>query len=199
MQLINGRTPEQWIAYDRWRLIVAVLLALLLLVLWLADRGPGRAAACCAAPGSETAAAAPPPALPATPPPAAAAPETPATPPEEETTPGADCPETVDATVMFDSASSALGTNERAELAELAPCLAEGRFGIDGHADSSGNDAINVPLAEARARAVVDDLVGRGVEADRLTARGYGSSRPRADNATPEGRAQNRRVEIHEQ
>jgi outer membrane protein OmpA-like peptidoglycan-associated protein len=197
MQLINGRTPEQWRAYDRWKLIVAALIALLLLALWLADRGPGRAAACCAVPGAETAAAAPPP--PATPPPTEAAPAAPAFPSEEEVPPGPDCPETVETRVMFDSASSALGATGRAELAELAPCLDEGRFGIDGHADSSGNDAINIPLAEARARAVVDYLVDRGVDSDRLTARGYGSSRPRADNASPEGRAENRRVEIHEQ
>jgi outer membrane protein OmpA-like peptidoglycan-associated protein len=119
--------------------------------------------------------------------------------PEGETAPGPACPESVEARVTFDSSSSALGATARSELAELVPCLGEGRFGIDGHADSSGNDTINVPLAAARARSVVDYLVDRGVDSDRLTARGYGSSRPRADNATPEGRARNRRVEIHEQ
>lgn len=194
MQLINGRTPEQWRAFDRWKLIVAVVLALLLLVLWLADRGPGRAAACCALPGAETAAVAPPPpvAPPATPPPAEA-------PAVAETPPGPDCPETIDAKVMFASSSSALAASVRDELGELVPCMAEGRFEIDGHADSSGTDAINIPLAEARALSVVDYLVERGVDAARLTSRGHGSSQPLVDNATPEGRAQNRRTEIREQ
>lgn len=193
MQLINGRTPEQWRAFDRWKLIVAVVLALLLLVLWLADRGPGRAAACCALPGAETAAVAPPPPVaPATPPPAEA-------PAVAETPPGPDCPETIDAKVMFASSSSALAASVRDELGELVPCMAEGRFEIDGHADSSGTDAINIPLAEARALSVVDYLVERGVDAARLTSRGHGSSQPLVDNATPEGRAQNRRTEIREQ
>ena len=79
-------------------------------------------------------------------------------------------------------------------LLGLAPCLAEGRYEVGGHADASGNDAINVPLAEARAQAVAEFLVSRGVDAARLAARGYGSSRPVADNATKEGQAANRRV-----
>ena len=200
MQLINGRTVEQWRAYDRWKLMVAVVLALLLLLLWLMGMGPGRAAACCALPGAEAAAVAPPPAaVPATPSPTTPRPDV--APPEAEavpTPPAPDCPTTIEAEVLFASSSATLTTGGRVELARLVPCLAEGRFEVAGHTDSSANDAINVPLAEARAQAVVDYLVAEGVDADRLTARGYGSSRPLVDNATPEGRAQNRRVEIHE-
>jgi outer membrane protein OmpA-like peptidoglycan-associated protein len=67
---------------------------------------------------------------------------------------------------------------------------------IHGHADSSGNDAINIPLAKRRAEAVKAYLVGKGIKPNRITTKGFGSSKPIADNATPEGRAKNRRVEI---
>jgi outer membrane protein OmpA-like peptidoglycan-associated protein len=201
MQLINGRTPEQWRAFDRVKLIVALALVALLVVLWMAGLGPGRAAACCGVP--EATPAAPPPPAPsdatAEPPaPPAPAQETaaettaPPAPPAED-----DCPRTIDADVAFASNTATLTAAGRDLLGDLAHCLDEGSFEVAGHADSSGNDAINAPLAEARARAVVDFLVARGVDAGRLSARGYGSTRPVADNATPEGRAKNRRVEIH--
>lgn len=67
---------------------------------------------------------------------------------------------------------------------------------IVGHADSSGNDSINVPLSHNRAQAVANYLNQRGVAAGRLSVAGRGASQPIASNATPEGRAQNRRVEI---
>jgi OmpA-OmpF porin, OOP family len=67
---------------------------------------------------------------------------------------------------------------------------------VGGHTDDTGTAELNRELSEARARAVMSWLVARGVEARRLTARGYGSSRPIADNATDEGRARNRRVEF---
>jgi outer membrane protein OmpA-like peptidoglycan-associated protein len=115
---------------------------------------------------------------------------------EAEAAAEADCPQTIQAEVRFPSNSSTLTTAGRDTLAHLVPCLTEGRYEVGGHAYSSGTDAINDPLAEARARAVINYLVGRGVDATRLSARGYGSTRPVADNATPKGRARNRRVEI---
>ena len=98
--------------------------------------------------------------------------------------------------MLFASNSAVLTAEGRALLDRLAPCWRGGRFEVAGHSDSSGTDAINVPLAEARARAVVDHLVGGGISASALAARGYGSSKPLADNATAEGRAKNRRVEF---
>jgi outer membrane protein OmpA-like peptidoglycan-associated protein len=59
-----------------------------------------------------------------------------------------------------------------------------------------GNDAYNQTLSEARARAVVDWLTQHGIAATRLTAKGYGKTKPIADNSTDAGRAKNRRVEI---
>lgn len=67
---------------------------------------------------------------------------------------------------------------------------------IEGHTDDQGSDAYNMKLSQQRAQAVVDWLVGKGVEVSRLEAKGYGESRPVADNGRPDGRALNRRVEI---
>ncbi|MCB1657483.1 MAG: OmpA family protein, partial [Pseudomonadales bacterium] len=66
---------------------------------------------------------------------------------------------------------------------------------IEGHTDSSGNPAKNKVLSQARAAAVMNMLISDyGIEASRLTAVGYGASKPVASNATAEGKAQNRRV-----
>ncbi|MFZ3260810.1 MAG: OmpA family protein, partial [Thiobacillus sp.] len=67
---------------------------------------------------------------------------------------------------------------------------------VAGHTCSIGTEEYNLGLSQRRAEAVRNYLVSKGVSADRLTARGYGESRPVASNATREGRAQNRRVEL---
>ena len=66
----------------------------------------------------------------------------------------------------------------------------------DGHTDNVGKADYNMKLAERRAQAVVDYLAAKGVAPGRIKARGFGGTRPRADNSTEEGRAQNRRVTI---
>jgi len=86
----------------------------------------------------------------------------------------------------------------------LRPVLDQFAQGLDattvarivGHTDSTGSDAINDPLSLERARTVSNYLQDRGVPASRLEIAGRGSREPVADNTTPEGRAQNRRVEI---
>ncbi len=71
------------------------------------------------------------------------------------------------------------------------------RVEIQGHTDNIGSDEYNQKLSEQRAQAVVDYLVKQmGIDPSRLIAKGYGESKPKASNATPEGRAQNRRVEF---
>jgi OOP family OmpA-OmpF porin len=68
---------------------------------------------------------------------------------------------------------------------------------IEGHADSTGPDAYNQKLSERRAKAVMAYLVNTvGIDPSRLTAVGYGESRPAYPNDTPENQAKNRRVEF---
>ncbi len=79
------------------------------------------------------------------------------------------------------------------KLLESNPTL---RIEISGHTDNVGSFQVNERLSEARAKAVVDYLIGNGIDADRLEYAGYAFSRPVATNDTAEGRAQNRRVEF---
>jgi len=67
---------------------------------------------------------------------------------------------------------------------------------IEGYTDDEGSDSYNLKLSQERADSVLNYLVAKGVEPDRLTAKGYGESRPIADNTTEEGRAKNRRIEF---
>jgi OOP family OmpA-OmpF porin len=68
---------------------------------------------------------------------------------------------------------------------------------VGGHTDSTGDKAHNLKLSDERAASVKQYLVDHGIAADRLASKGYGETRPIADNKTDEGRAQNRRVDIH--
>ncbi|MDQ6972012.1 MAG: OmpA family protein [Mariprofundaceae bacterium] len=70
------------------------------------------------------------------------------------------------------------------------------RVEIGAHTDSRGQETYNQQLSEKRAMSVGDYLVSHGINADRLAMHGYGEAKPIADNATAEGRAQNRRVEL---
>ncbi|OLP42654.1 OmpA family protein [Rhizobium oryziradicis] len=67
---------------------------------------------------------------------------------------------------------------------------------VNGHTDSTGSLQHNQQLSQQRADAVLDYLGSQGVDPRRMSAMGYGPSQPIASNATPEGRAQNRRVEV---
>ena len=69
-------------------------------------------------------------------------------------------------------------------------------FIVEGYTDSTGSDAVNQKLSIQRASAVRDYLIRQGLPGDQIKAKGYGKERPVASNDTPEGRAQNRRVEI---
>jgi len=70
------------------------------------------------------------------------------------------------------------------------------QFEIGGHASKTGATAANQKLSEQRAEAVRTQLISMAIDAGRLTAKGYGETQPIADNATPEGRANNQRVEF---
>lgn len=70
------------------------------------------------------------------------------------------------------------------------------RIEIGGHTDDQGSASYNLRLSESRAKAVADYLIAKGIDPKRLQYRGYGKTRPIADNKTEEGQAKNRRVEI---
>ena len=102
--------------------------------------------------------------------------------------------------VLFDFNSSALRPESRAMLQEMSTVFAkyaDTTIQIEGHADSIGSDSYNQNLSEERADSVRDYLVKEGVASARIRAIGYGETRPKATNDTPEGRQLNRRVEIH--
>jgi len=81
-------------------------------------------------------------------------------------------------------------------LASLLQAHAELNLAIDGHTDNVGSPEKNRVLSQKRATAVRAYLIRKGIAAARLTATGYGQEKPRADNATTEGKAANRRVEL---
>ncbi len=70
------------------------------------------------------------------------------------------------------------------------------KFSVEGHTDSDGDDQANLKLSEARAKTVVDKLVELGIDSSRLKYKGLGETMPIGDNSSPEGKANNRRVEF---
>ena len=101
--------------------------------------------------------------------------------------------------ILFTSGSSTLYPGGRDKLRQFAGVLnryPRTTIQITGHTDSRGSEASNNELSLARARSVADELTANGVSASRISVRGVGASQPVATNNTPEGRAQNRRVEI---
>jgi outer membrane protein OmpA-like peptidoglycan-associated protein len=101
--------------------------------------------------------------------------------------------------ILFETSKADLKPESMAEIAKVAEYMKKNpnvRFEVQGHTDNQGSDAINDPLSQKRAEAIVKALVGLGVDDWNLRAVGKGSHEPIADNKTEEGRAQNRRVEF---
>lgn len=102
--------------------------------------------------------------------------------------------------VNFASGSAQLTADSSRALDDVAATLKKHpdmQVEVAGYTDNTGARQLNVSLSQRRAQAVVDYLVGKGVAGDRLSAKGYGPANAIADNSTAEGRAQNRRVELH--
>jgi outer membrane protein OmpA-like peptidoglycan-associated protein len=106
---------------------------------------------------------------------------------------------TLSGNVLFTSGKSVLLPGAQTGLNQVSDALksqVDAKIVIEGHTDSTGSAETNNMLSKARAEAVQSYLASRGVPNERMSAVGIGPSRPVADNATPEGRANNRRVEI---
>ena len=109
---------------------------------------------------------------------------------------------TVSAEALFDHDKSVLKPEGQAALHELDESIkAKGASVVDidviGHTDSDGTEEYNQALSERRAEAVRDYMVSEGVDGSIIDVSGQGESNPIVSNATKEGRAQNRRVDIH--
>jgi outer membrane protein OmpA-like peptidoglycan-associated protein len=106
---------------------------------------------------------------------------------------------TLSGSILFRSAKSTLLSSAQVKLDQVAKALLsvrERNLIVEGHTDSQGSESYNQGLSQRRADTVRDYLVQRGYPADRIQSRGKGKGSPIADNASPEGRANNRRVEI---
>ena len=103
-------------------------------------------------------------------------------------------------TVYFDSAKAVLQARSFPLLEEVAALMKAHpevkKITIEGHTDGRGDAAFNLKLSADRAAAVKTWLVNAGIDAERLDSKGYGLTKPIADNATLEGREKNRRVEF---
>lgn len=114
------------------------------------------------------------------------------------------CPVVLDKTleinldILFDTAKSDIKEEYMPQVKKLADAMKQYQntvVHVQGHTDSQGSDALNEKLSQSRANSVKAALITKfGIAADRVTATGYGESKPIADNSTVDGRAQNRRV-----
>lgn len=102
-------------------------------------------------------------------------------------------------TITFVTNSADLTSEGRATVQQAAAVLLANpqvKVTIEGHTDSVGTEEANLALSQARAHAVLSTLVELGVTADRLTAQGFGETRPTVPDTTPENQATNRRVDF---
>ncbi|KQC32150.1 cell envelope biogenesis protein OmpA [Nonlabens sp. YIK11] len=103
-------------------------------------------------------------------------------------------------TILFELNKSDIQAQSAQTLSDIIDILKkypEAEFSIDGHTDSQGSEAYNQKLSEERANSVLRYLVNGGIDPDRLSAEGFGESKPIATNSTAAGRQQNRRTEIN--
>ncbi len=175
-----------WSRFTPWTWIIASGLAIIVLVMWMFGLRGGccNAVAPAAAPAVVAVASAPPAPV--------------AAPPVAVAKPGdVKCGGSITASVTFASGAATLDDAGKKLVDAIGPCLKDGHYEIGGYTDSSGNAASNTTLSQQRADAVKALIVAdAGVPVANLTAKGFGSANPLVDNATPEGRAKNRRIEF---
>ena len=101
--------------------------------------------------------------------------------------------------IKFDSGKATLKPESMGvinSISKLMQAHPELKFSVEGHTDSDGDDTMNESLSQDRALTVINQLIESGIAQDRLMAKGFGESMPIMDNNTPEGKANNRRVEF---
>lgn len=101
--------------------------------------------------------------------------------------------------LFFDFNKSKLNSDSYPELNRIVSTMNKYprmRIEVAGHTDNVGSDDYNNKLSESRAKSVADYIFSKGIKKDRIESKGYGKSKPIADNGTDEGRQQNRRVEL---
>jgi len=101
--------------------------------------------------------------------------------------------------IKFDSGKATLKLESMGVINEIVKLMKEHpeiNFSVEGHTDSDGDAKFNIDLSEQRANTVVNELIARGIDGKRMVAKGFGEDVPVADNTSPEGKANNRRVEF---
>ena len=101
--------------------------------------------------------------------------------------------------IKFDSGKATLKPESMGVINEIAKMMQQYpdiKLSVEGHTDSDGETEFNKNLSEERANTVMNKLIEMGISADRLSSQGFGEDVPVAENTTPEGKANNRRVEF---
>ena len=101
--------------------------------------------------------------------------------------------------IKFDSGKATLKPESMGIINEIVKLMKqhpEIKFSIEGHTDSDGDTGFNQNLSEQRSKTVMNELIEQGIDSERMVSKGFGEDKPVADNSTPEGKANNRRVEF---
>ena len=101
--------------------------------------------------------------------------------------------------IKFDSGKATLKPESMGVINEIVKLMKqhpEIKFSVEGHTDSDGDTQFNQNLSEQRANTVMNELIEQGIDSERMVSKGFGEDVPVTDNGTPEGKANNRRVEF---
>ena len=101
--------------------------------------------------------------------------------------------------INFDTGKSTIKPDSQPIVDQIVAMMKSNsslQLSVEGHTDNVGNAQANQTLSQSRAQAVVAAVTGAGIAASRLSASGFGQTKPVADNSTDAGRAQNRRVDL---
>ena len=100
--------------------------------------------------------------------------------------------------IVFDQGKATIKNESFTLMDDIAKAIKDNdkikKIQVEGHTSADGDAAVNMKLSDDRAKAVMKGLVERGVDAKRLTAKGFGITKPIGDNSDPAGRVKNRRV-----